>query len=80
MAPLEGEPQPELDLSRRAERVDPCPHPNAVDIMAGGSSSIDLSGCSRQQSVQRSAWQIKVGKVEKIVETDTWSSSRSLIV
>jgi hypothetical protein len=50
---LEGEPQPEFDLPGCTQRVDACSYPNAVDIMAGGSSSIDLSGCSRQQSVQR---------------------------
>jgi hypothetical protein len=46
---LEGEPQPELDLPGRAERIDACSYPNTVYVVPSGSYSIDLSRGSRQQ-------------------------------
>ena len=45
---LEGELEPELDLARRTEPVDPCSYANAVDVVACGSRSIDLPRSSRQ--------------------------------
>src|SRR5450631_1582895 len=50
---LEGEPQPELQLPGRAERVDACSYPNAVNVVAQTSSAVDLTGGSRQQSIER---------------------------
>ena len=65
---LEGEPQPELDLSGSTERVDACSYPNAVHVVSCASGSVDLSRGSRQQSIQRVARQIKIGEVEQVVK------------
>src|ERR1700674_5361901 len=47
---LEGEPQPELDLAGGTERVNACPHPDAVYVVSNGSGSVDLSSGSGQTS------------------------------
>src|ERR1700732_4014140 len=50
---LERDPQPELDLPWRAERIDARADPDSIYIVPSGSGSIDLACTSRQQSVER---------------------------
>jgi hypothetical protein len=48
---LEGDTQPELQLSRGAERVNPGTHANTIYVAPGGRGSVDLTGSSGQESI-----------------------------
>jgi hypothetical protein len=65
---LEGKTQSELDLPWCTERVNSTSNSDPINIVADWCRSIDLSHRARQQSVERRSWQIKIGKVEKVIE------------
>lgn len=69
---LEHEPQPELQLPGRTERVDTCTDSNSIYIVPGGGRSVNLTGGSGQQPVQGGTGQVKIGEVEEVVEASTW--------
>ena len=66
---LKDDTKTKLNLSGRAQLVDACSDPDAIHVVAGGSRSIDLPCCSRQKPIESSTRQVKLGKVEKVIET-----------
>jgi hypothetical protein len=62
----EGETQPEFDLSWSTERMDARAPSDAVHIVASGGSSVDLSRCSRQQSIERGRRKSKFAKLNTL--------------
>src|SRR5579871_543575 len=66
---LERKPQSKLDLSRSAQGIDTCSHPNPIYVMSYGSSAVNLASGSREQPIECSAGQVKIGKIEKVIKT-----------
>lgn len=76
---LEGQPQAELDLPLRAQRV----HARAVAdselLLIRPRGSVD-GACAgaEQDTVHRVWWQVEVGEVEEVVEADVGFDGKSL--
>src|SRR5215469_12282370 len=68
---LKDDTLPKLNLSGSTERINARSDSDAIHVVASGSSSIDLSSCSRQKPAESSTRQVKISKVEKIIEART---------
>ena len=68
----EGELEPEFNRSRRAQRKDARSYANANGRSISIGGAVDRAGSTGENSAQDIPWNIEVGEVEQIIETDAW--------